>query len=117
MGRSSRNRAAGIHYELDVIKALKEMGFKAVSSRYESKRMDDDGIDIVTDFPFKIQCKSWTNVQPNIHTLLTETAADLILYRKTEKKGTRFYKIGEYAMLEQSKFFDLVQKAYKNEET
>ena len=113
---SARNRNAGISYELDVIKLLREMGYEAVSSRYESKRMDDEGIDIVSNFPFKIQCKCTVN-NPNPHDLLTSTAADVIFHRKTEKNGTRFYKVGEYVTLSQEDFLSLVGKAYQTNKT
>jgi hypothetical protein len=82
-----------------------------VSSRYESKRKDDAGVDIITDMPREIQCKASVNT-PNIHNLLTETEADTVFWRKMEKKGERFYSIGEYAMLPMKEFLILTRKAY-----
>ena len=95
---ANRNRDAGHKFERDIIHSLKVMGYEAVSSRQESRSADARGIDIISDYPLNIQAKSATN-QPNFHTLLTETEAEVIFYRKTEKRGTRFYTIGEYAIL------------------
>lgn len=110
---SNRNRSAGHHFELDVIRDLKVRGWKAISSRYESRSLDDQGVDVVSDFPFQIQCKASIN-QPNVADLLSTTAADVILYRRMVKKGTRFYRVGEFALLSQEDFLNLVNKAYKN---
>ena len=109
---SNRNRDSGIRLELDIIHLLTEMGYDAVSSRSESRRADAAGIDIISDYPFKIQCKSGVN-QPNIYKLLTETEADIIIYRKQKKKGKRFYKQGDYAIVPLEDFFNLTQKANK----
>lgn len=109
---ANRNRDSGHRWELDVIHILEQMGYEAVSSRSESRRADAAGIDVITDFPFKIQCKSGIN-QPSIHDLLTKTEADIILYRKQKKKGKRFYKQGEYAIMKFEDFLNLTQKAYK----
>ena len=47
----------GNAYELKIVCELKEMGFEAESSRNASRKMDALGVDIVTNFPFHIQCK------------------------------------------------------------
>lgn len=52
------NRDKGHRFERRIINELKEMGYEAVSSRSESKNMDDKGVDIISDFPFYIQCKN-----------------------------------------------------------
>ena len=103
---ANRNKSAGNKFELDIIHDLKEMGYEAVSSRQESRSADARGIDIISDYPLNIQAKSATN-QPNFHTLLTETEAEVVFYRKTEKRGTRFYTIGEYAILPLDTFYGL----------
>ena len=90
--------------------------WEASTSRYSSRKLDDAGVDIDSDYPFRIQCKAMV-IQPQIHTLLTETAATAIFYRRMVKKGERFFKDGEYAILSQEDFLDLVDKAYKNKET
>ena len=106
---SNRNKSAGNKFELDIVHILKEMGYKAVSSRQESRSADARGIDIITDYPYLIQCKNM-NKQPNFHTLLTETDADVVFFRKTEKRGKRFYTEGEYAVIPLKEFLKLTNK-------
>jgi len=85
------------------------MGYKAVSSRQESRSMDARGIDVVSDYPYAIQAKCTKN-QPQFHTLLTETDAEVVFFRKTEKRGKRFFAIGEYAILPLKEFYKLTQQ-------
>lgn len=103
---ANRNRTAGIRFEQEVVNMLKDLGFDVVTSRYESKRADDAGIDVVGDFPLKIQCKSQVNT-PNVHKLITETEAEVVFWRKQKKKNNKFYKQGDYAMIPLSKFLNL----------
>ena len=95
---ANRNRQAGHDLERHIVSRLKEMGYDAMTSRYASRLMDDSGIDIVSDFPLKLQCKASIN-QPNVHSILTERECDAIVFRKMEKQKTRFYPQGDYAML------------------
>ena len=106
------NRKAGNNYELKIIKDLKEMGYKASSSRLESRLLDSQGIDIVSDFPLKIQCKTSIN-QPNVHDILTEKECDVIFFRKQEKATKNFITKGEYAMMRLDKLYELIGE--KNE--
>jgi len=111
----------GHTYERDVVKELKSRGWDAATSRYASRRLDDQGIDITSDdFPYHIQCKA-TVITPSIHDLLTTTAANVIFWRRIvkrriEKKGNQFFKDGEYVVISQEDFLDLVQRAYKNKD-
>ena len=106
MSNASRNRGHG--FERETVLRLKEMGYDAVTSRYESKRMDDAGIDIVSNFPFKIQCKATCNT-PNPHSLITDTEAEVIFFRKMEKRKSKFYAVGEYAMIKLEDFYSLIK--------
>ena len=107
MANPNRNR--GHKFERDIVLMLKEMGYEAVTSRQESRSADARGIDIISDYPFKIQAKCKKN-QPNFHEILTETDADVVFFRKTEKKGKRFYAKGEYAIIELKEFLKLTKK-------
>ena len=113
---TSKQRAArqrGHQYERDVVNKLLERGWDAATSRYVSRRLDDEGVDIASnDYPFQIQCKA-TTIQPSMHTLLTETAATAIFYRRIIKQGERFFKDGEYVVISQEDFLNLVDKANK----
>ena len=100
---SNRNRTAGHNWEREVIKDLKKIGYaKAVSSRYESKRADDAGIDIVGTDPFNIQCKNETK-RPDYHKLITEMPDGInIVCHKYTKKGDagKFQCQGKYAIMD-----------------
>lgn len=53
------SRAKGHAFERQIINLLKELGWtQACSSRSESKRTDDAGIDICFSYPLQIQCKA-----------------------------------------------------------
>lgn len=52
-------RKKGNSYELKVAKKLKELGFlSCATSRFESKKTDDEGIDLVNVHPLQIQIKA-----------------------------------------------------------
>jgi len=103
---SNRNRNAGLNYERQIARELREMGYEAITSRYESKRLDDAGVDLVTNFPLKPQMKVSIN-QPNVHILLTETEAECVFFKKVEKVGGKFMPRGEYVMLKKQDFYDI----------
>ena len=104
---ANRNRTAGIRYEQEIVKDLHKLGFEAVSTRYASRLMDDQGIDILSDFPLKIQCKVSIN-QPNAHKILTETEAEVIFYKRVEKSGSKFMPRGEYVIMRKKDFYNLL---------
>lgn len=66
---AKKSRSKGNNYELRIIKELTELGFNGlVTSRSESKRMDDAKVDIVDTeniMDCYIQCKATANT-PNI---------------------------------------------------
>jgi Holliday junction resolvase len=101
------NRTAGHNWEREIIRILKDMGYDAVSARYESRRADDRGIDVISDFPYRIQAKISQN-QPNCHSILTDKDCDVIFFRKVEKAKKNFIAKGDYAMLKLDDFLDLV---------
>ena len=69
------NRTKGHNFERRIINELKEQGFEAVSSRSESKSMDDKGVDIISDYPFFIQCKN-TMRMPDPHKIFMKMPPD-----------------------------------------
>ncbi len=67
---SINSRDKGIAYEQKLAKELRELGFKdCVTSRSESKRTDDQGIDFMYTGPFAIQAKA-TETSPSYPGLL-----------------------------------------------
>lgn len=63
--QAKKSRNKGSAWEAEVIRNLKELGYEGcVSTRGESKRMDNDKIDIVDTYkklPINIQCKHLMN--------------------------------------------------------
>jgi len=104
---ANRNKQAGSAWEREIVQRLIGMGYDAVTARYASRMMDDKGIDIVSDFPLKIQCKISIN-QPNVHDILTNKECDVIFFRKVEKADKNFISKGDYAMLKLEDLLNLI---------
>ena len=84
----NKNRDKGHRFELKIINELKELGYKAVSSRSESKNMDDKGVDIISDFPFYIQCKNTERMPPpwKIFDKMPKEKPPMILWTKNHRE-------------------------------
>jgi hypothetical protein len=115
-----RNRTAGHNFERQVVNDLKARGFvSAVSSRFESRRLDDSGVDICNTSPFDIQCK---NMQGNIDYQKYLEAINppdgheikVLLHKKTKKVKSRFMPEGIFAIMYYEDFLRLaeLQKAF-----
>lgn len=105
---SNRNKTAGSNYERQIAAELRDLGFDAVTSRSESRSLDNAGVDLVTDFPLAPQMKISVN-QPNVHRLLTETKAEIIFFKKMEKAYRNFMPKGEYVMLRKEDFYKILK--------
>jgi hypothetical protein len=83
----SKNK--GNKFELQIVQFLERLGFEAVTSRSESKRLDDKGVDIVTNAPFNIQCKAVERLSIPIHQLLKDMPTDKppVVFHKRNNKG------------------------------
>jgi hypothetical protein len=69
------SRAKGNAFEVKFCNRLKAIGFSALTSRNESKRLDDAGVDIVTDAPFFFQLKAVERLEP-VHKILAKMPKD-----------------------------------------
>lgn len=116
---SNRNRSEGHRYERAIVNELKELGFEdCVTSRSESRRADDDGIDIVSQMlPFHPQMKS-SILRPNYHELFSKFPREdkplVVFHKQTKKVGDktpRFYEQGQYCIVDKDFFYQLL-KAY-----
>lgn len=117
----NRNRTAGILGELKIVHELTELGFdKVVTTRSESKRMDDMGVDLI-QLPspiFELPC--YFQVKKTLQTPsfdLFEAKLDkplVVVYMKQEKKGSRFFTVGEYAIMKKEFLYKLLQYVYHN---
>ena len=107
----SRNRTAGNNYELFHVHKLKEVGYQAASSRLESRSLDAQKVDIVSDCPFYIQCKLTQNT-PNIKEIfdaMPDGKFKVIAHGKTIKKKTRIFKEADYIYMEADTFYKLLK--------
>lgn len=117
--RGKRSRVAGHSYERQIVKELKELGFKnAVSSRSESKNLDDKGVDVANTPGYSVQCKN-SKTNPNYVELLNDLntivslrgTVKVILHKKTKKAKANFIPVGEYALLTKQDFYNLLKLA------
>lgn len=86
------SRAKGNTYELRIAKLFQELGWgNCVSSRSESKRTDDLGIDLCYTTPFAIQAKAWERA-PSYHEVLSSMPQKKgifnVLFHKKNRKGS-----------------------------
>lgn len=112
------NRKKGNKFETDLAIELREFFPEVVTSRSESKRTDDKGVDFCYTEPFNIQAKAWERA-PSYHTVLDQMPKDRwenIIFHKKNHKGTvvvmskqTFYNL----QTENAKFLDIINKLKK----
>ena len=98
------NRDKGHRFERRIINELKEFGYQAVSSRSESKSMDDKGVDIISDFPFYIQCKNTMRMpEPwKIFDKMPKEKPPLIVWTKNHKE--------DLVIIRKTDFYELIKQ-------
>lgn len=109
-------RKKGNNYELKIIKELNELydTESFVSSRSESKRLDDAGIDIVDReniIPFYVQCKN-TQAIPSVDLIKACKRQDkplVIFWNKQIKKEINCISGGEFILLTKELFYKLLK--------
>jgi hypothetical protein len=91
---ANRNRTAGNNYERETVNILKEIlpDDKHVTSRSESRNMDNMGVDVF-------------NPDANYKTLPL-----VVLHKKVQKGKKNFTKVGEYAIIEIECFYALIKE-------
>lgn len=110
----SRNKRTGNAWELEVVKLLKSLGYEAGSSRNESKKLDALKVDIVTDFPWHIQCKATVatpDLIENLNDFKLKDKKPVIFWKKRVKASKNFNTQGKYAILKMDDFIELVEKS------
>lgn len=110
------NRTAGHNYERKIRNELEKLGFsEVVTSRAESRNMDNKGVDIFgPDLPFHVQCKNSKDRQ-HYETLLLEDRLPedkptILFHKYTKKAEKRFVCIDEFVILRKEDFYNLIQK-------
>lgn len=90
MQKRINSRAKGHKFELQLVKLFKELGWvNCCSSRSESKRLDDAGIDLCYTAPFSVQAKNVERLG-NYHEILESMPQNQcnLLFHKRNHKGT-----------------------------
>lgn len=84
---NARNK--GHTFERKFVEYLKIYGYEAVTSRSESKRMDDKGVDIIDNTPFYFQCKA-VERSINNHDIINRMPTEKmpVVVHKKNNKGT-----------------------------
>lgn len=117
---ANRNRTAGHNYERQIVKEVKQLGYeKVVTSRSESRNMDNSGVDIFDPtgvFPFYIQNKIYKGY-PKLDELINgeNIAKDkplLVFHKKVEKRNKRFVTQDEFVSMRKEVFYDLLKQLY-----
>ena len=112
---ANRNRTAGHNFERLIVQELKDLGFDVVTTRSESRNLDNKGVDIFgPEFHYYIQCKNSKSIL-DYHSLLKnqDLGKPLILFhRKTHKANKRFVADGDYVVMLKEEFYKLLDGHY-----
>jgi hypothetical protein len=89
--RGKSARAKGHGYELQVRDFFRELGYtECVSSRSESKNLDDKGVDLCFTGPYYVQCKA-VEALGSMHKVLAEMPKEdklNLVFHKRSRQGT-----------------------------
>ena len=112
----SYSRTKGHNYEQKIVRELKELGFKnVVTSRSESKAMDDNKVDIIDKddlLPCKLQLKSTQSI-PSYFKIRSESTVNpeefVIIWSKQEKRKVNIVSVGEAVIMDKNLFYKLIK--------
>jgi hypothetical protein len=103
-------RIKGHAYERATVAQFKTLGFPdAVTSRYESKSMDDQKVDLCNTYPFHVQCKAVEKLPKSYHAILDEMpdhGVNILLHKKNRQ--------GTVVALKESDFYRIVKVLVEN---
>lgn len=118
--RNPKNsRSRGNAYERLIAQELRDLGFPGVvTSRSESKRMDNAKVDLI-DTEHKLKCLlqlKLTQATPNYFKIREECpikdAPFCIIWNKTKQTDATYRSIGEAVILDKDFFYKLIQNYY-----
>jgi hypothetical protein len=114
---SSRSRTVGHNFERDSVKLLKEFYPDVCTSRAESKRRDDQKVDLCYTGFLNVQNKCYSKILKYPEILdelpIEEGQMNVIFDRQTRKTDNgRFMKRGEYVHMHLEDFLELLRKVY-----
>lgn len=84
------SRKKGIAYEIELAKKFRDNGYKdCVTSRNESKRLDDSKVDLCFTGNWLVQAKAVEKLSPPLHDILSSMPkGDKIVFWKKNRKGS-----------------------------
>jgi hypothetical protein len=107
---SSAKRTKGHAYERQIAKVFNNLGYNCVTSRSESRRTDDAGIDLCYTEPFAVQCKAWESA-PSYHKVLAsmpqKKGSYNLLFHKRNNQGS-------VVVLKEEDFLELLEMLIQN---
>ena len=100
----SKNK--GSSYERKLAKEFREFGFEdCKTSRFESKMLDDAGVDLTNTGIFNVQAKAVERLSPSYHEILksmpTDNNYNVIFHKRNHK--------GEVVVMTKEDFYDILQ--------
>lgn len=119
------SKTKGSAYERQIVNELKEItgDLELATSRAESKKLDDQKIDIFDPnnvLPFYVQCKS-TQVTPSIKKINSEVGkvdkSLAIFWNAQEKKAVNICSVGEYVIITKNLFYDMLKNYFHEQES
>lgn len=106
--QAKKSRNKGSAFEAEVVSKLKELGYDACRSAGESKKLDNNKVDIAGDCEFAIQCKNTQNL-PNYFTIRESCTDDrplALLWKKVGEVGS--ISQGTLALIPVEYFYELL---------
>lgn len=108
--RGKSNKQKGTRLEYEIVENLKKIGYTDVArSAYQSKKLDDNGVDIASDtLEIAIQAKSYTNF-PNYFNIKAKCKdkRDFVMIWKKTNHGT-------LAVMDVNLFYKLLKIYHQN---
>jgi len=106
----SKNK--GSAYERKLAIEFREFGFNdCKTSRFESKMLDDAGVDLTNTGVFSVQAKAVERLAPSYHDILSSMPNDnnynLIFHKRNRK--------GEVVVMSKEDFYDIMQMLINSE--
>ena len=80
-------KAKGNAFEVLIAQELRDLGYQAVTSRFESKSLDDQGVDLVDNTDFYFQLKRVEALRPvdDIIASMPKTKTRVVLHKRSQK--------------------------------
>lgn len=121
------NKTKGSNCERKIVTEINSLGlgYSVGTSRLYSRYMDNMDVDIVDTpesvrrFPFHVQCKSYTALlkyRDIFEEFKLKDKPMVVLHEVTEKRGSRFFKCGDYVIMKKETFYEILERYEKGNE-